>query len=151
MKKILILGMALALAVACKDEAEQKAKDAINEGGKVVKETTEKVVDEVSSHFEDSRGCTIALSEQLKEKGIGTGKFYIEKDSVTKKHNKLVIYLINDKNYSGVINFKVADKDGTEIGRATLNVTPKTGTAGYSDVIFDSRTDIESKSTISVY
>ncbi|MGQ2984104.1 hypothetical protein [Flavobacterium sp.] len=151
MKKLLILGAALTLAIACKEETEDKARDVINEGGKAVKETTDKVVDEVSSHFEDSRGCTIALSEQMKEKGIGTGKFYIEKDSVTKKYNKLVIYLINDKNYSGVVNFKVAGKDGVEIGRTSLNVDTKNGTAGYRDVIFDGRTDIEPKSTISIY
>jgi len=151
MKKLLLLGAVLTLAIACKEETEDKARDVINEGGKAVKETTDKVVDEVSSHFEDSRGCTIAVSEQMKEKGIGTGKFYIEKDSVTKKYNKLVIYLINDKNYSGVVNFKVADKDGVETGRTSLNVDTKNGTAGYRDVIFDSRTDIEPKSTISIY
>ncbi|WP_294823471.1 hypothetical protein [uncultured Flavobacterium sp.] len=151
MKKLLILGVALTLATACKQEAEDKAREVIHESGKAVEETAGKVVDEVSSHFEDSRGCTIALSEDIKNKGISTGKFYIEKDSVTKKHNKLVVYLINDKDYSGIVNFKVADKDGVEIGRTTLDISPKTGQAGYRDVIFDSRTDIESKSTISIY
>jgi CTP-dependent riboflavin kinase len=148
MKKALILGIALSLALACKKETEEKAKDAINEGGKAVQETAGKVVDEVSSHFEDSRGCKLELSEDLKNKGIGTGKFYIEKDTVTKKYNKLVIYLINDKSYKGAINFKVLDKKGVEVGRTTLEADAKTG---YKDILFDNRTDIEPKSTISIY
>ncbi|MEL1244504.1 hypothetical protein AAEO56_09545 [Flavobacterium sp. DGU11] len=148
MKKALILGIALSLALACKKDVEEKTKNAINEGGKAVEETADKVVDEVSAHFEDSRGCKLELSEDLKNKGIGTGKFYIEKDTVTKKHNKLVIYLINDKNYKGAINFKVADKEGVEIGRTTHTADTKTG---YQDILFDNRTDIEPKSTISIY
>ncbi|AWH85932.1 hypothetical protein HYN59_12810 [Flavobacterium album] len=148
MKKALVLGIALSLAIACKKETEDKARDVINEGGKAVEKTADKVVDEVSAHFEDSRGCKLELSEDLKNKGIGTGKFYIEKDTVTKKHNKLVIYLINDKNYKGAINFKVSDKEGVETGRTTLAADAATG---YKDVVFDSRTDIEPKSTISIY
>lgn len=151
MKKALILGIALSLALACKEETEQKAKDAINEGGKVVEETADKVVDEVSSHFEDSRGCKVELSEELKNKGLGIGKFYIEKDSVTKKHNKLVIYIVNDKQYHGALTFKVADSEGAEIGRTSVDIHPKTNMSGYFDIVFDKRTDIEPKSIISIY
>jgi len=151
MKKAFIYITVLALALACKNEVEEKTKDAFEKGTKAVEETADKVVDEVSSRFEDSRGCELALSQQIKEKGISTGKFYIEKDSVTKKHNKLVVYLINDKNYKGAINFKVADKDGVEIGRTSIDISEKTATAGYRDVVFDKRTDIEPKSIISIY
>ncbi len=151
MKKVLILGTALVLALACREDIEQKTKDTLEKSGAAVERTANKVVDEVSSRIDRDMGCTVTLSEELKAKGISTGKFYIERDSVSKKDNKLVIYLITEKAFKGDMNFKVADKDGIEIGRTTVTLNTKAGSAGYHDVVFDSRTDIESKSTISIY
>lgn len=151
MKKALILGTALVLAVSCKEEIEQKAKEAVDKGGQAVEKTANRVVDEVSAHINRDMGCTVIVSEPLKEQGISTGKFYIEKDTVANKDNKLVVYLITDKDYKGSLKFKVADKDGTELGRTALQLNEKAGNAGYHDVQFDNRTDIESKSTITIF
>ena len=44
----------------------------------------------------------------------------------------------------------VFDKNNVEYGRQKITINGKAGEAGYHDVIFDARTDIESKSTIKI-
>ncbi|OYQ43815.1 hypothetical protein CHU92_02915 [Flavobacterium cyanobacteriorum] len=151
MKKVIILIIAVAVMAGCREDVTEKTKEAIEKSSEVVERTANKVVDEVSAHIERDMGCKLVLSEELKAKGITTGKFYIENDSVTKKDNKLVIYLITEKAFSGDITFKVAGDDGTELGRATLQLNTKAGSAGYHDIAFDKRTDIENKSIINIY
>jgi hypothetical protein len=158
MKKVMILSAALVLVLACKEDIKDKTEDfrdktkeTINKSGKAVEKTANKVVDEISSHINRNMGCEVVLSEELKNKGLNTGKFYIENDSITDKDNKLVIYLINEKAFKGDVTFKVTDKEGVESGRTVIKLNNKAGDAGYQDVMFDKRTDIESKSTISIY
>lgn len=151
MKKVLILSTALILAIACREETKEKAKEAIDKSSKTVEETANKIVDEVSSHIDRDMGCTVVVSEPLKERGLSTGKFYIENDTVTKNDNKLVVYVITEKAFKGDVTFKVADTDGTELGRTTVKMDTKAGAAGYQDIQFDKRTDIENKSTITIY
>lgn len=151
MKKAIVLGTVLVLALSCKDEITEKAKETIDKGGKAVEKTANRVVDEVTAHIDRDKGSKIELSEELKEKGINTGKFYIERDSITKTDNKLVVYLIADKDFKGNVTFRVTDSDGIESGRTTFTLNRKAGSAGYEDILFDKRTDIESKSTISIY
>jgi hypothetical protein len=151
MKKVLILGTALVMALACREDIERKTKDTLEKSGEAVERTANKVVDEVSSHINRDMGCRLEVSEELKAKGFSTGKFYIENDSVTNNDNKLVLYIITEKAFKGDVNFKIADKDGVEIGRTTVPMNTKAGSAGYHDIQFDKRTDIENKSTISVY
>lgn len=151
MKKVLILGSALLVALACREDVTEKTKEAIDKSSEAVERTASKVVDEVSAHIDRDMGCKLVLSEELKAKGINTGKFYIENDSVSKKDNKLVVYLITEKVFNGDVTFKVADDDGIELGRTTVKLNTKAGSAGYHDIVFDKRTDIENKSTISIY
>lgn len=150
MKKVLILSAGVLLA-ACKEDVKDKTNEAIDKGGQAIERTANRVVDEVSAHINRDMGCKLELSEALKAKGVSTGKFYIEKDTVADKDNKLVLYLITENAFKGDMNFKVINNEGTELGRTSLKLDTKAGSAGYHDVIFDKRTDIESKSTISIY
>lgn len=151
MKKVLILGSALILTIACKEETKEKAKEAIDKSGKTVEETANRIVDEVSAHINRDMGCKLVVSDALKEKGFGTGKFYIEKDTVSGNNNKLIVYVINENDYKGDVTFKVTNTEGTELGRTSVKIDAKAGSAGYQDIQFDKRTDIENKSTITIY
>lgn len=161
MKKVLILCTALAIAIACKEETEneverktenavEKGEAALEKGGEALKKTANKAADKFNDLIDRNMNCTLELSEELKSKGLSTGKFYIE-EGANGKDNKLVVYLISEKDYNGEAKVKVINKNGLELGRSTVKLNRKAGDAGYEDVVFDERTDIESRSTITIY
>jgi hypothetical protein len=143
MKKL--LGLLLIIIVfSC-----EKAKETVNKGGKAMGQTATEFIDGVAEGVDGTLDSKIVLSDSLKERGISIGKYQIESDSLG-KNNKLTVYIITEKNFNGILTFKVFDKNNAEYGRQTLELKGKGGNAGYHDVLFDSRTDIESKSTIKV-
>ena len=149
MKKIVALMTILAVAVAC-NNVQEKTKDTLNKGGEAVGEAATELAEGISEGVQRTMECNIEVSAELKAKGFSTGKFYIEKDSVTNNENKLVIYLIAEKPLKQDIIFKAIDKKGTETGRKKLTVNMQAGDASYHDIVFDNRTDIESRSTIKI-
>jgi hypothetical protein len=148
MKKIFFSILVLSLTVSCSD-VKEKAKNTINKGGEVVGETATEFVEGVTEGVDRTLDNKIMLSEGLKSQGVNTGKFYIESDSLG-KDNKLVIYLITEKDFKGKLTFKVIDKKGLETGRKLIEINRKAGEAAYQDVVFDQRTDIEVKSIIQI-
>lgn len=161
MKKVIILCTALIMAIACREDVEnkverstetaiEKGEAALEKGGEAVKKTANKAADEFNDLINRNMNCTLELSEELKGKGLSAGKFYIE-EGKNNKDNKIVMYLISEKDFNGDIKVKVVNRDGLELGRTTVKLNRKAGDAGYEDIVFDERTDIESKSTITVY
>lgn len=148
MKKLLLPLLALSLAVSC-NNVKEKAKNTINKGGEAVGETATEFIEGVTEGVDRTLDNKIVLSEGLKSQGVGTGKFYIESDSLG-KDNKLVIYLITEKDFKGKLTFKIVDKKGLETGRKVIELNRKAGEAAYQDVTFNQRTDIEVKSTIQI-
>lgn len=140
--------MALSLTISCSD-VKEKAKNTINKGGEAVGETATEFIEGVTEGVDRTLDNKIVLSEVLKSQGINTGKFYIESDSLG-KDNKLVVYLITEKDFKGKLTFKIVDKKGLETGRKVVELNRKAGEAAYQDVTFDQRTDIEVKSTIQI-
>lgn len=148
MKKLLTL-LAIATLVCSCNKVKDKTKETLNKGGEAVGEMATEFTEGVTEGVERTLDCKVVLSEGLKAEGISYGKFHIENDSLG-KDNKLVIYLITEKAYKGNLTFKVTDKKGVEFGRQQLALDTKPGAAGYYDVVFDPRTDIEVKSTIEI-
>jgi len=149
MKKILIYAAAIVFAISCQD-VKEKTRETLNKSGEAVGELATEVGEGISEGIERTLDNKLVVSETLKAKGINTGKFYIEQDSVSKNDHKLVIYIITEKDFDGTLTFKVSDKKGIEFGRQQLKLKSKAGNAAYYDVIFDPRTDIETKSTIEI-
>ncbi|MCR5861782.1 hypothetical protein LRS05_06360 [Flavobacterium sp. J372] len=149
MKKLMILACSAIVFAAC-DKVHDKAKDTLNKTGERVGEAATEVAEGISEGVERTFDSKIELSEELKAKGLSTGKFYVEEDSITNNDNKLVIYLIADKPIKQDITFKAINKKGTETGRKKIAVDMKAGDAVYQDVVFDPRTDIEVRSTIKI-
>jgi hypothetical protein len=148
MKKIVLGVCAVAAFASC--DFKDKARETLNKSSETVGEMATEIGEGISEGIDRTLESKVVLSDALKAKGISTGKFYIEKDSLSKNDNKLVIYLVTDKDFNGPVTFKVSDKKGIEFGRKQLNLNTKAGNAAYYDVVFDPRTDIETKSTIEI-
>lgn len=148
MKKVLAIFIFIIIAFAC-ENVKDKAKNTVNKSGEAVGETATEFFNGVKKGVDNTLDSKIIISDELKDKGISIGKYYIENDSLG-KDNKLLIYIITEQDYEGVLTFKVFDKNNAEYGRQKIEVNSKAGDAAYHDVMFDSRTDIESKSTIKI-
>jgi len=134
-------------AISC-NRVKEKTKQTINKGGEVVGKGATEFFEGVSEGVDKTMQCEINLSTSLSEAGIKTGTFMIESDSTGTHKNKLSIYLIFDKDFSGNINVKSFDNNGLESGRAQLRIDQKAGKSSYYDFVFDKKTNIEPKSKL---
>jgi len=158
MRKFVLAAALLAVMVSCKDE--EKAKDAIDQhakeiedkAGSAIDSTVESIkhgVEDAKEEINASLQPDVILNENLKAKGISIGKFTVENDKKG-TDNKLVIYIITEKDFNGTLTFKVLDKKGIESGRQAFKLTAKAGEAGYKEVVFDERTNIQNSYTIEI-
>jgi len=143
----LVLAMLLLTLSSC-DRLMNKTKETINKGGETVGKTATEFFEGVSEGIDKTLQCDVVLSQKLIDNGLTTGKFAVENDSAGGANNVLVLYIIFDKDFSGSVMAKAYDKMGLEIGRSAIDVSGKTGDAGYFDFKFDKRTYIEVKSKI---
>lgn len=120
MKKISAAILISLIFVSC-NNVKEKAKQTINKSGETVGEMATEFTEGVTEGVDRTLDSKVVLSDNLKLHGIATGKFYIENDSLG-KDNKLVIYLISNKDFNGVLTFKVIDKKGVEFGRQQLTI-----------------------------
>ncbi len=159
MKRFLLAAILLTSLISCKD-AEERARQAIDrhaqeledKANSTIDSTVESIKDGVQDAKEEINASlqpNIILNENLKAKGISIGKYTIENDK-NGIDNKLVAYIIADKDFNGTLIFKVLDKNGTESGRTTLMLNSKAGEAGYKEVVFDERTNIQNSYTIEI-
>lgn len=148
MKKVLIFAATIILALSC-NNVKEKTKETLNKSGEAVGEFATEVGEGISEGIDRTLESKIVVSDNLTQKGIKTGKFHIESDTLN-HNNKLVIYLITEKDFNGTLTFKVSDKKGVEFGRKQLALNSKAGNAAYYNVVFDPRTDIEVRSTIEI-
>jgi hypothetical protein len=147
MKKIApLLLFATSLFTFSCNRAKEKAKDVINNTGETVGKGVSEFADGLKEGVTKTFDCNLELSADLLAKGLNTGKFSIESDSGTA--NRVVVYLIFEKDLNQTIKAKVFDTDHKEYGRTSVTVNNKAGEAKFVDFIFDKRTDIESRSKI---
>jgi hypothetical protein len=149
MKKLQLILISLMVLASC-NNVKEKTKETLNEGGEIVGKTATEIVEGIKEGVDKTLECDIQLSQELKDKGIKTGKYTIENDSLGGKNNILVLYLIFEKDFNKAITVKAMDKNGLETGRSKISITAKAGNAGYFDFKFDKRTYIEVKSKIEV-
>lgn len=142
-----ILGL-LAGLTACHSGVREDTKDAINKGGEAVGKAAGEFFEGVSEGVERTLQCTLELSPSITEAGVSTGAHSVENEGG--KDNKLVLYLIFENDFKRTLTFKAFNKAGEEVGRTTVEVNAKAGEAGYYDVVFDERTQLESKSRVVV-
>jgi len=144
MKALTLIALTFCLIASSCSRVKDKAKETINEGGETVGKSASEFFEGVADGVEESFQRTVVLSPELQEKGLKMGKHQMGDD------NKLNLYLIFDQDFNGTLRAAVADKNGLEYGRTSLDIVATAGDAGYYDFVFDSRTDIELKSVITI-
>lgn len=117
----------------------------INEGGEVVGQTIGEFTEGVVSGVDDSFEIQASLSEELKTKGVTTGKIQTGTET-----NILVVYFIFTKDFSDTLQFKAFDNKGLEIGRVRQGVSGKKDDASYVEVVFDPHTRLQVDSKVTV-
>jgi hypothetical protein len=141
-----ILAFALFLPFISCNRVKEGTKEVINKTGETVGRASGKFLEGVSEGVDRSFDCEIILSENLKNKGITTGKFTISDSSGRK--NQLSLYLIFNKDFNSRITARVSDKKGLENGRSSVDVMAKANDARFVNFVFQPETDIEVKSKI---
>lgn len=153
MKSVLlfaIIGVALSSCLHFGEKTKDVALKASADVGEAVGKTSSEFVKGVKEGIDETFGCKVVLSENLVNGGLSTGKYFITNDSSTATKNKVSVYLIFSKDFTGTITAKVTDEANMEYGRKPVQVKAKQGDAFFVDYIFDKRTDIESRSTITL-
>jgi hypothetical protein len=145
MKKLIIPILTL-LIFSCSTDT---IKDGINKAGNVAGQTAGEFIEGASKGVEKAFDVKVALSEDLKKKGLELGKTYITSDSLA-TDNLLMVYVIFNSDFSDTLKAKVFDEKNLEMGRATTIVSAKKNEARFVDFHFDKRTNIDSKNVLTV-
>lgn len=145
MRYLLILF--IVFATSC-NWAKEKAKETVNKSGETVGKAGSEFADGVAKGVEKTFQNEIRFSDQLSKKGLKAGKVIINGTDST-ADNILTAYLIFDDNINQKITVKVFTGDGLEYGRTTQDIHGQKGEARYIDFVFDKRTNLDGRSTIS--
>jgi hypothetical protein len=149
MKKVILI-LAIVFSFFSCNKVKEKAKETINKSGEVVGKSATEFAEGVSEGIDKTLDCKIEITPDLQSKGLKTGKFTIETDSLSGLKNKAVVYFIFENDLKKSIIVKVFDKTNLEMGRTNIVLDGKNGDAKYYDIAFDKRTNIEVKSTIKI-
>ncbi len=144
MKRLFFIS--LLLFSACSSES---VKDKINKAGDVTGQAIGEFTEGVSSGVEKAFDTKVEISENLKEKGIECGKTTVTSDSGG-TDNKLTIYVIFHKDFSGEITAKAFDKQNAEMGRVKLKAEGKLEGSTFLEFHFDPRTNIDHDSRLTI-
>jgi ABC-type phosphate transport system substrate-binding protein len=140
---LLVVAVTSVAAASC-NWAKQKAKDTVNKTGEVVARTGSEFVNGVSKGVEKTFQNEVVFSDRLKSQGLKTGKIVI-RGTDTSIDNILSVYFVFDDNFDQDITIKVISEAGQEYGRVTQHVKGNKGSAGFTDFVFDKRTDIDGR------
>ena len=136
------------LTLSC-NWAKQKTKETINKSGEVAAKTGSEFINGVSKGVEKTFENKVKISDALSKDGLHVGKVLIQSsDSAT--DNKLVAYLIYNNAIDKKVTIKIFTESGDEYGRLVQTIKGNKGEAGYVDFIFDKRTNIDSRGTITI-
>lgn len=130
------------------NRVKKTAKDTINKGGETVGKGASEFIKGVSDGVGKSLTVKLELSEELKNKGLRTGKYFVASQGGTE--NKLSVYFIFDGDFADTLKAKAYGEDGLELGRTKLFVNGRSEDAAYFDFVFDKRTNIDSEGVIKI-
>lgn len=127
--------------------AKEKTKETANKTGEVIAKAGSEFADGVAKGVEESFANRVSFSDELKRKGLKSGKIIVS-SSDTATDDILTVYMIFDESFDSPVTSKVFTPGGQEYGRSTTQVKGTKGEARYIDFIFDKRTNIDGKGTI---
>ena len=153
MKTGIIMGLltvagliALTALTACEELTDRTR---LQKAGETVGRSATVIVDGIGEGIKRADKRQLVVSEELKKKGLRTGKFRVDKaetgltDKEPEGDNRLTIYCIFDRSFSRPVTVTLFDEAGEEYGRTRLTLSGRAGDARNVDFTFDARTDIE--------
>jgi hypothetical protein len=135
------------ILVSC-HHVDNKAKQMLHQTGETAGKVGGEIVNSVNEGVKQSMQCQVQLATGLSSKGIQTGKLSFASNGGT--DNVLRLYLIFNEAFTGRLSIRVTDEKGLEYGRTALDIKAIKGSAGFYDFVFDTRTNLEGKSTFIV-
>ena len=153
MKKVILLvgGLIISscnLGNTIANTTEEIANKTATKAGEIIGGSTRGFADGVGEGLDKAGNSFIKLSEDLSKKGIKLGGHKIE--TLSGNDNKISIYFIFEEDFTGTITAKAFDKQMQELGRVKQELSGKKDDAGYIDFVFDERTNIDPKYTITI-
>lgn len=143
MKRIIVcLSIGLVTLASC-TQIKSKTKETIKEVGEGVGTGVSELGKGLKDGVENSFQIEIEKNENLSDSGIELGKT-LQNDS------SLDIYTIYNKDFNDSLLVKVFDKTGQEIGRQKTLFSGKKDAAHYINIEFDSRTNIDYDSKVTI-
>lgn len=153
MKKV-ILAVSVLILSACNlgstiaNTTEEVANKTATKAGEILGGSTRSFADGVGEGLDKAGNSSLQLSEELSKKGIKLGGHKIE--NLSGNDNKLSVYFIFEQDFTGTVMVKVFNKQMQEVGRIKQELSGKKDDAGYIDFVFDERTNIDPKYTITI-
>ena len=153
MKKV-ILAVSVLILSACNlgstiaNTTEEVANKTATKAGEIIGGSTRSFADGVGEGLDKAGNSSLQLSEELSKKGIKLGGHKIE--NLSGNDNKLSVYFIFEQDFTGTVMVKVFNKQMQEVGRIKQELSGKKDDAGYIDFVFDERTNIDPKYTITI-
>ncbi len=123
--------------------------ESVNNIGKKAGETAGEFFEGAGKGAENALDIKLVPGKSFASKGIEIGKTTID-DNENGNDNVLVVYLIFNANFKGNLTSKAFDDKNLEFGRATTLVEGKKGEAKFVEFIFDARTNIDAKNTLTI-
>jgi len=146
-QRSLIILLAIMLG-AC---SPRKIKENINKTGDAAGQAIGEFTSGVTTGVKKVIDAHVTMHDNLKNQGITLGKVIVTEDSASAgNENVLIIYIIFNKDFKGIITAKAFDNKNLEMGRTKLNVEGKKDDARYFEFHFDHRTDIDKDSQLTI-
>jgi hypothetical protein len=143
------LPLVLALVLCSCGRVTEEARDALNKGGELAGSAAGEVLEGVTTGVEDTWSVDVQLSNGLKARGLALGKVQVLADSAG-RDNQVVLYCSTTAAFQDTLRALAYDKDGAEMGRATVAVVLPAGGADHFTLQFQALTDLERKSRVGV-
>lgn len=134
------------LLVSC-GRVKDEAREALNKGGELAGSAAGEVLEGVTTGVEESWSVDVVLSDALKARGLALGKVQVQADSAG-RDNQVVLYCSSSAAFADTLRALAYDKDGAEMGRASLAIELPAGGADHFTLRFQALTDLERKSRV---
>ncbi len=135
--------LAALLLVGC-GRVKEEARDALNKGGELAGSAAGEVIEGVATGVEETWSVEVQLSEAVKARGLSLGKVQVESDSAG-RDNRVILYCSASQPFQDTLNALAFDKDGKEMGRASVVIDLPANGADFHTLRFQSLTDLERK------
>ena len=133
------------LSLASCNNAQEK----INKVSEKVGESGGELIKSVTTGVDKAFNVNVDLAENLKTQGITLGKVTVSNDSIG-TDNKVSVYMIFTKDFKGNMIMKAFDNKNLEMGRVKIDIDMKKDDAKFFDFCFDTRTNIDTDSKLTI-